>query len=136
MKILFFFATLYIAFIISCNDKAVSADTTNPNSKNTLIQKCWTNSYEEATDGGPQIFRPCDYKEFAASHYRLRFELNPDNVANYLFLSPVDAHHMVTGTWSYDESSKALIIKDSTGVSAHTYQLIELASDKLVVTGN
>ena len=134
MKSLFFFATLVGLFFVSCNDKTVSTDTTNSTSKNNDIRKCWTNSYEEATDGGPQIFRPCDYKEFPVSHYRLRFELNPDNVASYLFLSPVDAHHMVPGTWSYDESSKALVIKDSTGVIAHTYQVVELAADKLVVT--
>lgn len=132
----FLFVVLFTSLLFSCSDKAVATDSTHSNSKSPVIEKCWTNSYEEATNTDQQIFRPCDFKDFPPSHYRLRFDLSSGNVASYLLLSPVDAHHMVPGTWSYDESSKALIIKDSTGVSAHTYQVIDLAADKLVVTGN
>lgn len=127
------FTILFSNFLIACNDKI---DPAGSGSKTSFIQKCWTSSYEEATSTDQQVFRPCDYKEFPISHYRLRFELQPNHVASYLFLSPADAHHMVPGTWNYNESSKTLIIKDSTGMNAHNFKVIALAEDKLVVKGN
>lgn len=119
--------------LISCNDKKDAVETA---SANELLLKCWTDSYEESSVADQKVFRPCDYKEFPASHYRLRFDLMPNNVGSYLFLSPTDGHFMAPSTWTYDEHSKALFIKDSTGVIAHSYQVIELASNKLVVTGD
>jgi len=64
-----------------------------------LIINCWTDSHEEATHDGSDIYRPCDFKAFPPSRYRNAFTLKEDGTCNYLVLAPDDAHHFLDGKW-------------------------------------
>ena len=61
--------TISLFALMSCNKEKV-------NKRN--LKGCWTHSYEESYD----IYRPCDYKEFPPSRYRLTFELKGNNVGS------------------------------------------------------
>lgn len=100
------------------------------------LLKCWTHSYEEETQQGTELFRPCDYKEFGPSHYRQRMILKENNLASYLQLSPVDAHTMADGTWQYNDQTKTLQILDSTGMVVRNYTVELISEDQLLLKRN
>lgn len=104
MKKLVLFASIISGiFTASCKDP-------DKVSLNNELLKCWTYSYEENVGNDSLLFRPCDFMEFPASHYRIRFTLLENNQASYLQLSPVDAHQTALGTWNYNDDSKLLTI--------------------------
>lgn len=100
------------------------------------LLKCWTYSYEENVGDDGLLFRPCDFMEFPASHFRVRFTLLENNEATYLQLSPVDAHEIVPGTWNYDDEAKELTILHISGDTVHHYIVNKIESEKLIVKPN
>lgn len=115
---------------------AACDDPSNRSAAPSSLLNCWTHSYEEETQQGTELFRPCDYKEFGPSHYRQRMILKEDNQASYLQLSPVDAHTMVDGTWQYNNQTKTLRILDSTGMEFRNYIVERITADQLVLRQN
>ena len=100
------------------------------------LLKCWTYSYEETAGDDGLLFRPCDFKEFPLSHFRVRFTLFDNNEATYLQLSPVDAHQIVPGTWNYDDDSKVLTILATSGDTVYHYQALKIEEEKLILKPN
>ncbi len=100
------------------------------------LLKCWTYSYEETVEGDGLLFRPCDFMEFPASHFRVRFTLLENNEASYLQLSPVDAHQTVPGTWNYDNDAKVLTILHTSGDTIYHYHVQKIEADKLILKPN
>jgi hypothetical protein len=117
-------------YAVSCNDP----DKVSLNLDELL--KCWTSSYEESAGVDGNLFRPCDFMEFPATHFRSRFTLFENNEATYLELSPVDAHEIVPGTWNYDDDAKVLTIKNTSGQTVYNYKVIKLESEKLILKPN
>jgi len=104
---MFRFCTLFLclAFTISC--------TTNMDEdslRTDFLVNCWTHSMEEDPDGTTQVYRTCDSMDFPASRFRMVFDLKADGSCTYLELSPVDAHMMVPGTWSFENGTQRLMI--------------------------
>ena len=126
-KVLLFASIISGIFTASCKDP----DKVNLN-QNELL-KCWTYSYEETTGDDKLLFRPCDFMEFPASHFRVRFTLLENNQASYLQLSPVDAHQIVPGTWNFDGDANLLTILATSGDTVYHYQVHEIEADKLIL---
>jgi hypothetical protein len=97
------------------------------------ILNCWTNSREETKSLDTLIFRPCDYKEFPASMFREIFEFKPAGKCTYLYLAPNDQHHMVEGSWIYDEKKQTLIIKDRSGKVVYNFKVYSIKNDLLAL---
>lgn len=128
MKYSFLPITSILALFIvcmSCRDKAAATG-----HENALVQ-CWIHSYEEQAEGGTDWYRPCDYKEFGPSHYRRRLVLKENNEAEYLELSPIDAHSMKPGRWEYDKGTKSLRILDAQGNEVWSFMVVSVEADKL-----
>lgn len=117
-------------FTASCNDP----DKVSLNHDQLL--KCWTYSYEESAGVDGLLFRPCDFMDFPASHFRVRFTLFDNNEATYLQLSPVDAHQTVPGTWHYDDDAKVLTILHSSGDTVYHYHVNKIETEKLILKPN
>lgn len=131
MKKLVLFASLISGlFTVSCKDP----DKVGSNHDELL--KCWTYSYEENIGDDRQLFRPCDFMEFPASHFRVRFTLLENNEATYLQLSPVDAHQTVPGTWNYEHDSKVLTILATSGDTVYHYHVHKIETEKLILKPN
>ncbi|MDO5524137.1 MAG: hypothetical protein Q4G48_08865 [Bacteroidia bacterium] len=122
-KILFVFCAALIA-LASCN--------TVKKADNSLLKNSWTNLHEENQDG-VMVFRPTHSQEFAPSMYRLVLDLKDNNVAEYLVLSPVDAHYMESGKWRFDSNTQQLTITDKDDKTVHAYQVLEVTKDLLRV---
>lgn len=71
-----------------------------------LLINTWVSSYEE----GMGIYRPMDFKDYPASHFRQSYNFKSNNECEYLVLSPVDAHYIESGTYEYKESDKTIKI--------------------------
>lgn len=75
-----------------------------------FLVNCWTHSMEEDPDGSTQVYRTCDSMNFPASRFRMVFDLKADGSCEYLQLSPVDAHSMEPGTWTFEIGTQRLMI--------------------------
>lgn len=75
-----------------------------------FLINCWTHSMEEDPDGNTQVYRTCDSMNFPNSRFRMVFDLKSDGSCEYLELSPVDAHTMVPGTWTFEMGTQRLMI--------------------------
>lgn len=97
------------------------------------LNKSWTNSYEEeGLNNSQKIFRPSNYMEYPASHYREELSFNTDSNCSYLVLDPADAHYFKSGKWSLIDREKNIVkIIDSSGVVYKMLQIIELKKDLL-----
>ena len=125
-----------LASIISAIFTASCKDPEKVNLNHNELLKCWTYSYEETVEGDGLFFRPCDFMEFRASHFRIRFTLLENNEASYLQLSPVDAHEMVPGTWNYEDDSKVLTILATSGDTVYYYHVDKIEAEKLILKPN
>lgn len=95
-----------------------------------LLENNWTHAYEEDKDG-VRIFKPSQSQDFAPSMYRLNLVLKANNEAEYLVLSPVDAHFMETGKWKYNADTRELLITDNDNRPVHRYKVIEVTNNLL-----
>lgn len=75
-----------------------------------FLINCWTHSMEEDLDGRFQIYRTCQSMTFPESRFRMVFDLKSDGTCEYLELSPVDAHRMVKGTWTFESGTQRLML--------------------------
>ena len=122
--------TFLLALIIFYRVTAFAqSDSTNQDLS--LLYKCWTYSREEATQSSPDIYRPCTYKIFPASRFRDRLEFETNGKCSYLYLDPVDRHHMVPGKWKYDKLKQSIIIFDSSGDIVYNFKLISIDENML-----
>jgi hypothetical protein len=96
-----------------------------------LLLKSWTHSYEENTSESIDIYRPSDYKDFAVSRFRQVYDFREDNICYYLVLSPIDAHYMAEGKWSYQAAGPKVKIMDADGAVVHELEIMELTVDLL-----
>ena len=102
-----------------------------------LIFNKWVHSQEEKTEvKSQQIYRPADYKEFPASRFRQIFDFMENGICEYMYLHPTDKHSMKPGTWSYDEKTNLITIKDEDGKEVYSITLVELKKDKLLLIRN
>ena len=120
-------------FILLCAFSFTGCFTTQETDTSDLLVNCWTHSHEEDAQDGKQIFRPCDFKSFGPSHYRNKLVLKANQNAEYLELSPTDAHTMQPGKWVYDAKSKILRIMNAAGTVISTFTVISIESDKLLL---
>ena len=74
---------------------------------------CWTDSREENDpESTINVFRPCDYKNFPVSRYRLSINFYENNTSSWLHLADNDAHFIKEGTWTLNEKTGALNVYD------------------------
>lgn len=125
-----------LASIISAIFAASCKDPDKVSLNHDELLKCWTYSYEEKVVDEGLLFRPCDFMEFPASHFRVRFTLLENNEATYLQLSPVDAHQTVPGTWNYEDDSKVLTILATSGDTVYHYHINKIETEKLILKPN
>ena len=60
-------------------------------------------------------------------------ELNANQKCSWLYLAPNDAHHMVDGTWTFNEESGLLEIFDLQGNSVNRLKIIGLEKDLMKI---
>jgi len=96
---------LFLSILLSC-----SSDPDEEMFQTDLLNNCWTHSMEEDPDGNTQVYRTCDSMDFPPSRFRMVFDLKSDGTCEFLELSPVDAHMMVPGTWSFEVGTQRLMI--------------------------
>ena len=102
-----------------------------------LIFNKWVHSQEEQAEvKGHQIYRPSDFKEFPASRFRQVFDFKEDGTCEYMYLHPTDKHSMKPGTWSYNEKTNLITIKDEEGKEIYSITVVELGKDKLLLIRN
>ena len=72
---------------------------------------CWTDSREEnIQNSNTRVYRPCDFKSFPVTRFRFTMDLKEDNKCSWLYLDPMDAHHMKDGTWTFEKETMTLKI--------------------------
>ena len=125
------FLLIGMASILLCFSCKKSSEDLGP----AFLINCWIHSYEEENNvpDVPAIFRPCDYKDFGPARYRHKINLKADNQAEYLVLSPNDAHYTEEGTWEFDDVNSILRIRDQSGEIFYEYQVVEIQEDKLLL---
>ena len=95
---------------------------------------CWKDSREEnINDSGLKVYRRCDFKEFPASRFRYKMELNNDYSCRWLYLSPVDRHVMKPGTWNFDEKTKTLNIVDENSLMVKSFIIVSIDNNQLLI---
>ena len=91
----------------------------------------WVHSVEEQTrTQKTQIYRPSDFKQFPASHFRMQYVFYKNGDCEWYYLSPDDAHRFKSGKWriaSTDKNVLQIVKRDST----ESYRIIELTKDIL-----
>ena len=130
MKTVKYLIVLFLITLGSCKEE------TNPVTSQIdygQLNKSWTNSFEEQeVNSSTQVYRPNNYKEFPASHYREQYVFNNDSNCSYLVLDPADAHYFKSGKWSLIDREKNIIkVVDSSGTVYKKLQIVELKQDLL-----
>lgn len=96
--------------------------------------KCWTDSREDNIQGaGTNIYRPCDFKDFPASRFRFRMELNENGSCNYLHLASNCAHYIAPGSWTFNAQNKHLEIRDQKEQVIWTFKILNLHKDVMEI---
>lgn len=122
-----------VLLMISCSKSDITTiDATN----STDVIGCWTDSYEENTDQSTKTYRPCNYKTFNPSRYRMVIDLRENNLGEYLQLAPNDAHYLVPCFWSFDETINILRIIPTNGNSSFIINVHKIEKDKLLLSFN
>ncbi len=96
-----------------------------------LLEKSWTQSYEENTSESYNVYRPSDYKDFPPSRFRQVFNLKENNICDYLVLALNDGHYMENGNWEYDEKTNIIKIMNKDLIVLYEFEIIELKNDLL-----
>ena len=95
-----------------------------------LIQH-WVRSYEEEQPGqAVEIFRPASLQEFPPSRFRMAYKFDRSGSCEFYVLSPDDAHHFDSCTWSVIESDKPWLQIKQAG-AATNFKIVELSGELL-----
>lgn len=99
----------------------------------------WIHAHEEGSHEKSLTFRPVDFQEFSQMDLRNRLEIKADGRATYLIESLNDPYkgtldYYIRGTWSYDDWSRHLYIRDTDGAIRYAFEVRELTSDKLRIS--
>ena len=91
----------------------------------------WIHSVEEQTrTQKAQIYRPADFKQFPANHFRMQYIFHANGECEWYYLSPDDAHRFKSAKWriaSNDKDVLQIVKRDS----MESYRIIELTKDIL-----
>jgi hypothetical protein len=118
---------LFILFLFTlAGCKTDSASAPDP-----VFLKCWTHAFEEESQDGSGIYRPCLTHTFPVARYRNTFTLQENGVVEYSVLAENDAHTTETGKWSYDPKTKKLVITNTANENIASYDVVEIKDDLL-----
>jgi hypothetical protein len=120
------FAMIFLSTLLLIQSKCNSDQSKNKPSSS--IIGCWKHAYEEQKDGSLQFFRPCDSKDWPPSRFRQFYDFKSDGTYSYLWLSPIDAHKVKTGSWSFDENAMTLSLQNADG-KAEKMKITEFSPD-------
>ncbi len=123
----FIIKILVLGFIVS-GISGCSDDNLEVNSK--YLINSWTESREE----GLGIYRPSDFKDFPISRFRQTYKFMDKEECEYMVLSPVDAHYLANGSWSFNERMRTLTIYNEYKIIIHKYKVEELSPNLLHIT--
>ena len=97
----------------------------------------WTHAFEDEPEGSAvDWYRPTLSRDWTEAWFRMRFDLYQDGTAQYMWLSPVDAHEMRPGTWQFDPKDDRIVrIYDQQGVLLErvSFRIVGLEDDLLRV---
>ncbi len=117
--------------LIACTSNDEITEQLSSNSE--VLINCWTHSMEEDPNSNVQIYRPCDFMEFPVSRFRMTMTLHSDGTAEYLELSPVDAHQTVAGSWRFTEEDSNFQLMNEKEDAILSGTVGELSSDILAI---
>lgn len=98
-----------------------------------LIQHWLSSREEETVSNETKIFRPKSYKVFPASRFRQGYIFHADGNLQWLYLSPVDAHHYKPGKWRFDSEKENIIHFDLEG-RTESWEIKELTKQLLRIS--
>ena len=98
-----------------------------------LLEKSWTQSYEEKTADEIEIYRPSQSKEFPMSRYRQIINFQENHQCEYLVLSENDGHYMENGTWEFNDVTNSITIFNSDADIIYEIEILELTNSILKV---
>jgi hypothetical protein len=90
----------------------------------------WIHSRED-DQNGHNYYLDGDKKSFPPSRFRNSLLFNDDGTCAYMQLSSTDRHHMVDGTYIYEDGK--ITINKVTGDKYNSYQVIEIVKDTLIL---
>ena len=122
--ILITFLVASVALITSCEKKQKGFQAS-------LLEKSWTQSFEEKTSDDIEIYRPSDYKEFPIARYRQVFSFHDNNVCEYLMLAENDAHYMEKGKWEFDDKPNIIKVLNSDSEIIYEFEIVGLTDELL-----
>ncbi|SJM95042.1 hypothetical protein CRENPOLYSF2_4520001 [Crenothrix polyspora] len=126
MKILYLAVFVFLSlFAYGCSSKYDSTQPLAGINPEYLCQHWLHSREEEQQTDKDEIYRPKNFKEFPASHFRMQYIFYKNGDCDWFFLAPDDGHHFKRGKWSVDPKDKNIlhITKDDT---METYRVNEL----------
>jgi hypothetical protein len=96
-----------------------------------LLEKSWTQSYEESTSESFEVYRPSDYQVFPVSRYRQVFNFKDNHVCAYRVLAPNDGHYMENGSWTYNAVTHRIKIFSPNFSLLYAFEVVELQDNML-----
>ena len=99
-----------------------------------LLEKSWTQSYEEKISDNIEVYRPSDSQEFPVSRYRQVFKFDANRQCEYLILSNTDGHYLEKGNWDYDDKANSIKIFNLNSKMLYEFEIVELENDVLKLT--
>ena len=139
-NVILFAITFSILFFVSgCNTAGedqikIGEEEPIPTIDYETFQQDWVHSQEEDPEDNYHIdiFRPSNYKEYPPSRFRMEYHFKEDSVLEWLYLSPIDAHHFKTGKWwiEYEENP---LLKAEMDSLISTFEILELNDSTLVL---
>lgn len=136
-RILLLLLVLMGSFIACNDDDVIQMDNDPEEEENTstipvdLLLNCWVFTYEDYTQDGPWIYRPCeDIDEIGWDRYV--FTVYEDGICEYLVSYPNDGQEFVEGTWILN-SNDVFTIVSLDGIIITEYKILQLEEDFLKV---
>lgn len=103
----------------------------NDTIQKSMLEKGWTQSFEEKSSEGIEIYRPSDYRDFSISRYRQIFNFYENNICDYRVLAANDGHYMESGSWEFNGQTNIITIFNSKLEVLYEWEVIELKSKVL-----
>lgn len=104
--------------------------------KAALLEKSWTQSFEEKTSEGIEIYRPSDYIDFPIARFRQILTFHDNNVCEYLVLAENDAHYKEKGRWEYEGETNSIKVLKSNSEMLYEFVIIALTDNLLKLKPN
>ena len=98
-----------------------------------LLEKSWTQSFEEKTTENIEIYRPSDSKNFPMARYRQIFNFLDNEVCEFLVLADNDAHAMEKGRWYFNDKASSIKISNLDSELLYDFEIVQLTEDILML---